>query len=217
MQQPDLKITKSNTSPMRCEYLAIVNLTTPIKEKQIRKLQIGDHITISGTIFTARDEAHTRALRYAKDGYPLPFKTQDGVLYHCGPVVRQVNSTWEIISAGPTTSARLEAVEAEFIENFGIRVVIGKGGMFKRTEEAMKKYGAIYCAFTGGAGVIAASFIKSVEKVIWLDLGIPEAVWILKVDRFGPLIVAIDSNGNNLFSEIDKKIQANKSQLISNL
>ena len=197
--------------------MANFNLETPIQEKQMRKLHTGDHITISGTIFTARDEAHVRALRYAKDGNPLSFKTQDGVLYHCGPIVYHQNNTWEIISAGPTTSVRLEEVEIDFIKNFGIRIIIGKGGMLERTEEALKQYGAVYCTFTGGAGVLAASFIQSVKEVVWMDLGIPEAVWVLQVQNFGPLLIAIDSFGNNLFAEVDKKIQNNKTLLLSKL
>ncbi len=197
--------------------MANINLTTPIQEKQIRKLHVGDHITITGTIFTARDEAHLRALKYAKERQPLPFETQNGVLYHCGPIVQQRNEGWQIISAGPTTSTRLEGFEAEFIKNFGVRVIIGKGGMFERTEAALKQFGAIYCTFTGGAGVLAASFIQTIDRVEWLDLGIPEAVWILRVKQFGPLLVSIDSLGNNLFTEVNTKVQNNKADLLSKL
>jgi len=197
--------------------VAIYELKTPILADQTKKLRVGDYITISGIIFTARDEAHRRALEYAKENRPLPFDTQNGVLYHCGPNVRQVNSTWEIISAGPTTSARLEKFEADFIKKFGIKVIIGKGGMAKQTEMALKQCNAIYCAFTGGAGVLAANFVQSVEQVAWIDLGIPEAVWVLNVQAFGPLFVAIDSHGNNIFTKIDNEIQKNKILLLDQL
>jgi fumarate hydratase subunit beta len=197
--------------------MANYDLKTPISEVQIQQLRVGDNITITGTIFTARDEAHNRALQYARENRPLPFKTQNGVLYHCGPVVRRTDSAWEILSAGPTTSARLEKFEAEFIKKSGIKVIIGKGGMGKQTETALKQYKAVYCTFTGGAGVLAASFIQSVEKVEWIDLGTPEAVWILIVQNFGPLFVAIDSYGNNIFTKIDKDVQKNKDMLIHQL
>ncbi|MDD1778568.1 MAG: FumA C-terminus/TtdB family hydratase beta subunit [Candidatus Helarchaeota archaeon] len=197
--------------------MANYSLKTPISDAQIQKLHVGDNITISGTIFTARDEAHHRALQYARENRPLPFKTQNGVLYHCGPVARRTDSSWEILSAGPTTSARLEKFEAEFIKNSGIKVIIGKGGMGKQTEIALKQYKAVFCTFTGGAGVLAASFIQAVEKVEWIDLGIPEAIWVLSVQNFGPLFVAIDSYGNNVFTKIDAEVQKNKETLIHQL
>ena len=193
------------------------DLNTPISDDQVQKLHIGDNITITGTIFTARDEAHNRAMQYLRENRPLPFKTQNGVLYHSGPVARQTNSSWEILSAGPTTSARLESFEAEFIKKSGIKVIIGKGGMGKQTQTALKQYKGVYCTFTGGAGVLAASFIQSVERVEWIDLGIPEAVWILNVQKFGPLFVAIDSDGNNIFTQINNDIQKNKELLIRQL
>ncbi len=197
--------------------MKVINLETPISDSQIKDISTGDHITISGKIFTARDAAHIRAMEYARTGKSLPFETKGGVLYHCGPVARKINSSWEILSAGPTTSARLENVEADFIEKFKIKVIIGKGGMLERTQKALKEYNAIYCAFTGGAGALAANFIQSVIRVEWLDLGIPEAVWILEVHRFGPLLVAIDNKDNNLFDEINETIQKNKQKLLSEI
>jgi fumarate hydratase subunit beta len=197
--------------------LVVINLVTPIQESQIRELHIGDHITITGTIFTARDEAHLRALKFARENRPLPFPTQGNVLYHCGPIARQLDSGWEIISAGPTTSTRLEKFEAEFIRNFGIRVIIGKGGMLEQTQDALNQYGAIYCHFTGGAGVLAANFIETVEQVEWLDLGIPEAVWVLKVKEFGPLLVAIDSFENSIFDKVQKNVLNRKNIIFQKL
>ncbi|MFX1294849.1 MAG: FumA C-terminus/TtdB family hydratase beta subunit [Promethearchaeota archaeon] len=194
--------------------MTTLNLTTPIQEKQIRKLHIGDHIMISGIIFTARDEAHIRALEYAKNGTPLPFETQDSVLYHCGPIARQIKSRWEILSAGPTTSVRLKSTE--FIKRFGIRVIIGKGGMPEQVKEVLRRYGAIYCSFPGGAGVFAANFIQSVERVVWVDLGIPEAVWILKVNQF-PLLVSMDSHGLSLYSKVYDHVLTQKNLLLEKL
>ena len=116
--------------------------------------------------------------------------------------MKQNNGNWKVITAGPTTSTRMEPFEDEFIKNFNVRVVIGKGGMGKKTVKAMKQHGAVYGAFTGGAGILAAKAIKQVIGVEWSDLGMPEAMWILEVDDFGPLTVAIDAHGNNLFETI---------------
>jgi len=125
------------------------------------------------------------------------------LVYHVGPVVKKVQDRWKIIAAGPTTSARMEALEADFIKTFGIRGIIGKGGMFEKTTNACKEFGAFYGAFVGGCAVLAARAIEEVETVYWLDeLGIPEAVWLLRVNKFGPLTVAIDSHGNNLFLDV---------------
>jgi len=177
-------------------------LKTPISEEDIRKLRAGDIVYVSGIMVTARDAAHRRMLEYLKEGKPLPVDLRGGVLYHCGPVVRKKNGEWEVIAAGPTTSARMELYEATVIEKFGVRIVVGKGGMGSKTAEACKKYGAVYTIFTGGAAVLAANAIKRVIKVEWLDLGIPEALWVFEVENFGPLLVTIDSTGKNLIEEV---------------
>jgi tartrate/fumarate subfamily iron-sulfur-dependent hydro-lyase beta chain len=121
---------------------------------------------------------------------------------------------WVVIAAGSTTSARMEQFEDEFIKAFKVRVIIGKGGMGKRTTDAMKKYGAVYAAFTGGAGALAAKAIKNVKTVEWLqDLGMPEALWVFEVEEFGPLTIAIDSHGKNLFEEVQKKAEETRAKI----
>jgi tartrate/fumarate subfamily iron-sulfur-dependent hydro-lyase beta chain len=117
---------------------------------------------------------------------------------------------WRCISIGPTTSRRMEYYEYEFIEKTGVKIVIGKGGMGARTAEACKKFKAIYTIFPGGCGVLGASRVKRVAGVEWLDLGIPEAMWILEVENFGPLIVAIDAHGNNLADAVLDSARAKK-------
>ena len=180
----------------------VVHLKTPLTEDSIRKLKVGDVVYLSGTVITARDAAHKRILEYIKLGRRLPIDFKGKVLYHCGPLVKKSEEGWQIISAGPTTSSRMEEYEHVVIRHLGVRMIIGKGGMSKRTAEACIKYGAVYCTFTGGAGVLAARSIKRVERVEWLDLGIPEALWILEVEKFGPLIVTIDTKGRNLHEEV---------------
>jgi fumarate hydratase subunit beta len=111
----------------------------------------------------------------------------------------------------------MDIFEDEVIKHFKVRVVIGKGGMGTRTTEAMQRYGAVYGAFTGGAAILASNAIKEVKKVEWFDLGMPEALWILSVEEFGPLAVAIDSHGNNLFADVAKKVEGQRQKIYKQL
>ncbi|MCK4477034.1 fumarate hydratase C-terminal domain-containing protein [Candidatus Bathyarchaeota archaeon] len=197
--------------------MATYKLITPISEEYVRKLKVNDVVYITGTIVTARDQAHKRALQFHKEGKQLPINLEGLAVFHCGPIVKKEGDKWNIVAAGPTTSTRMDIFEDEFIKNFKTRVIIGKGGMGKRTTDAMRKYGAIYGAFTGGAAVLAAKAIKKVKNVEWIDLGMPEALWILKTEEFGPLTVAIDSHGNNLFEDIKKKTEENRTVIYQKL
>lgn len=181
-------------------------LNTPISDEDIRKLKVGDIIYLSGIIVTARDAAHNRALSILNSGKPLPIDLRGLAVYHCGPVVDKKDGEWVIVVAGPTTSTRMDALEYDFIEKTGVKMVIGKGGMGNRTVEACRKFGAVYTIFTGGAAVLAAKGMKRVLDVYWLDLGIPEALWVIEVDKFGPLMVTIDSHGNNFYDSINKEV-----------
>jgi fumarate hydratase subunit beta len=197
--------------------MTIYRFKTPISEEEIRKLKVNDTLYVSGTIITARDQAHRRALEYAKQGKPLPMNLEGLAVYHCGPVMRMENRRWTAVAAGPTTSTRMEVYEEDFIRNFKPRVIIGKGGMGKKTTKAMAKYGAVYGAFTGGAAVLAVKAVRNVAAVVWLDLGMPEAMWALEVEEFGPLVVAIDSSGNNLFRDVAEKVEANRLRIYRKL
>jgi fumarate hydratase subunit beta len=189
-------------------------LKTPLAEEDVRKLRVGDIVYLTGIIHTARDAAHRRIMEYLKEGRQLPFDLRGGVIYHCGPVVQKKNGEWIVLAGGPTTSTRMELYEGEVIEKLGVRMVIGKGGMGRKTAEACVKHGAVYTTFTGGAGVLAAQSIKRVIDVHWLDLGVPEAVWVLEVVDFGPLVVAIDSTGRNLIEEVVEESSRRKSELL---
>lgn len=193
--------------------MAIYKLKTPISEGEIRKIKVNDVLYITGTIVTARDQAHRKALEHFKRREPLPINLEGLAVFHCGPVVKKEGGEWVVVAAGPTTSTRMEIFEDEFIKNFGVRVVIGKGGMGVKTTDAMAKYGAVYGAFTGGAAILAAKAIKSVKRVEWLDLGTPEAMWVFEVEDFGPLTVAIDTHGNNLFLDVQKRVEENKQKI----
>lgn len=193
--------------------MATYKLKTPITEADIRKLKINDTVYITGTIFTARDQTHKKALQMAKEDKKPPIDMEGLAMFHCGPIAKKENNKWTVVAAGPTTSMNMEPYEPEFIKNFKIRVVIGKGGMGKKTTDAMKQHGAIYGAFTGGTAVLAAKAIKNVKTVEWLDLGMPQALWVFEVENFGPLIVAIDAHGNNLYENLAKKVEENRQKI----
>jgi len=170
----------------------------PISSEDIKKLHVGDVIYLSGNVFTARDEAHHIML--GKEENSLSFHPAEMALYHCGPLMKKTQEGWQVVSAGPTTSSRMEIFEDDFIKKYGVRIIIGKGGMGQRTQDALKKHIAVYVAYTGGAGALAADKVKRVPAVYWLDeLGMPEAVWIFEVHEFGPLIVAMDSYGQSIY------------------
>jgi len=198
--------------------LAVYKFKTPISEEDVRKLKVNDVLYVTGTIVTARDAAHKKALEQFKQNKPLPISLEGLAVFHCGPIVKKDGDKWIVVAAGPTTSTRMDQFEDEFIKAFKVRVVIGKGGMGKKTTDAMQKYGAVYGAFTGGAGVLAAKAIKNVKTVEWLqDLGMPEALWIFEVEEFGPLTVAIDSHGKNLFEEVKKKAEESRIKIYEKL
>jgi fumarate hydratase subunit beta len=197
--------------------MAVYKFGTPISEEDIRKLKVNDVLYVTGTIVTARDQAHRRALEFFKEGKPLPLSLQGLAVFHCGPVMSKQGDKWVAVAAGPTTSTRMDIFEDEFIKNFKVRVVIGKGGMGKKTTDAMAKYGAVYGAFTGGATILAAKAIKNVRTVEWLDLGMPEAMWVFEAEEFGPLAVAIDSHGNNIFLDVQKTVEENKQRIYQKL
>ncbi len=174
-----------------------MELKTPLKVEDVLKLKVGDTVYVTGEIFTARDEAHARALEYMEEGKELPFSFDGAVVYHCGPLVKK-DGEWKVVSAGPTTSARMNPFTPKILERVSCMAIIGKGGMSDDVVEAMRGK-AVYLAFTGGAGALAAQRIKRVKDVIWEDLGMPEAVWIFEVEKFGPCIVAIDAHGRSLY------------------
>ena len=177
------------------------HLNLPASMEEIKKLKIRDVIYVTGEIFTARDEAHHMMLETDK----IPFDPAKMALFHCGPLMKKENNKWQVVSAGPTTSSRMEIFEDKFLEKFGTNIMIGKGGMGERTEKALQKFTGVYTAYTGGAGALAADKVEEVPGVYWLEeLGMPEAAWIFKVKELGPLVVAMDSHGRSIYKEIKK-------------
>ncbi|MED0653084.1 L(+)-tartrate dehydratase subunit beta [Anoxybacillus geothermalis] len=181
-------------------------LTTPIKDEDLKDIRIGDIIYLTGTLVTCRDVAHRRLV---EEKIPLPIDLRGKAIFHAGPIVRDHgNETYEIVSVGPTTSMRMERFEKEFIEQTGVKLIVGKGGMGKNTEEGCKTYKALHVVFPAGNAVYAATKVAKIKEVHWKDLGMPESLWVCEVKEFGPLIVSIDAEGNNLF-EVNK-VEFNK-------
>jgi len=201
--------------------MATYNLTIPIPEEEIRALRIGDTVYLSGVMTTGRDAAH----KYLIETFIRPLATdvagavpeseravyeelqrilREGVIYHCGPVVRQLeDGRWEFVAAGPTTSIREEPYEAEVIAHFGLRGVIGKGGMGPNTLRACQEHGAVYFHAVGGAASLIANAVKEVVAVHKKDdFGVPEAFWVIRVEGF-PAVVTMDSHGGSIHAEVE--------------
>ena len=185
----------------------MIKLSFPFNEEKIRALKVGDEVLISGVIHTGRDAVH----KYLHEGGKLPpgVSLRDGILYHCGPVVmKQDDGSWKATAAGPTTSIREEPYQAQIIRDFGIRGVIGKGGMGDKTVAACKKFGCVYLHAVGGAAQVLAECIKKVRNVFFYEkFGAPEAIWEFEVVDF-PAVVTIDAQGNSLHKEVFARSQA---------
>ena len=175
----------------------MIPLTFPFTKEKILALKVGDPVEISGTLFTGRDVVH----KYLHEGGQLPpgVDLRDGILYHCGPVVmKDDQGRWKVTAAGPTTSIREEPYQGGIIKQFGLRGVIGKGGMGDKTLAACREHGCVYLHAIGGAAQVLAECIKRVKNVYMMDqFGAPEAIWEFEVENF-PAVVTIDAHGNNL-------------------
>ncbi|MHA1203153.1 MAG: FumA C-terminus/TtdB family hydratase beta subunit, partial [Candidatus Heimdallarchaeaceae archaeon] len=173
----------------------------------------------TGTVITARDEAHLKALELHKEGKELPVNFNGIGLFHCGPVMKKNDEgEWIVVAAGPTTSARMEIFQDEFIKAFHPGIIIGKGGMGERTAKACQEETCIYGYFTGGAALLAADRIKKVKDVFWYEeLGMPECLWHFEVESFGPLTVTIDSHGGNLTEQSIRNIEEKKDKILQNM
>jgi len=185
----------------------MIKLTWPFSEDKIRALKVGDEVLITGVVFTGRDAVH----KYLHEGGALPpgANLREGILYHCGPVVlKDEHGDWKVTAAGPTTSIREEPYQGQIIGQFGIRGVIGKGGMGDKTLAACEQFGCVYLHAIGGAAQVLAECIKKVRNVYLLEkFGSPEAIWELEVENF-PVVVTMDARGQSLHKEVFAASQA---------
>ena len=191
----------------------MAELKLPVSEKSIRKLEVGQFLELSGRMITGRDAAHKWLMEDFREEV-APF-LKDSVIYHCGPVVNQRDDgSWEFIAAGPTTSIREEPYQADVIARYGLRGVIGKGGMAERTLMGLGRSGAVYLHAIGGAAQVLARAIPRVEKVFMLEeFGVPEALWVIEVEHF-PVVVSMDSHGGSLHDTVEKESKSKFDQLL---
>ncbi len=192
-------------------------LNTPISDEDLKDIKIGDVIYLNGHIVTCRDVAHRRLIELGRE---LPVDLKGGAIFHAGPIVRKIEGTddkYEMVSVGPTTSMRMEKFEKEFIAQTGVKVIVGKGGMGPNTEAGCKEHKAIHCVFPAGCAVVAATCVEEIEDAQWQDLGMPETLWVCRVKEFGPLIVSIDAEGNNIFEKNKVKFNERKEAALKEL
>ncbi|NEX61084.1 L(+)-tartrate dehydratase subunit beta [Noviherbaspirillum galbum] len=175
-------------------------LTTPIKDEDLEGLNVGDVVYLTGRLVTCRDVAHRRLI---EQGRQLPVNLEGGAILHAGPIVRKKKEEegFEMVSIGPTTSMRMEKFEREFIRQTGVKLIVGKGGMGPETAAGCQENKAVHAIFPGGCAVLAATQVEEIEGAEWQDLGMPETLWINRVKEFGPLIISIDTKGNNLIQQ----------------
>lgn len=181
----------------------MAELRLPLEEATVRDLRVGAALELTGRMVTGRDAAHKWLLEDFRDKV-APF-LEGSVIYHCGPVVRhESDDTWTFVAAGPTTSAREEPYQADVLERYGLRGVIGKGGMGQRTLDGLNRHGALYLHAVGGAAQVLARAVKRVEKVFMLEeFGVPEALWVIEVERF-PVMVTMDAHGGSLHARVER-------------
>ena len=204
----------------------MIELTTPVSGEQILKLHAGDRVRLSGIAVTGRDAAHKYMVEKLIEGAPalsagdrklydeLNSILRGGAIYHCGPIVRREGEKWSFLSAAPTTSIRDEIYQDKVIKAFGIRFVIGKGGMGQSTLAACKEHGAVYLHGIGGAGVYAASAAEVLDVFKAKEFGMPEAFWKIRFDRF-PGVVTMDAHGNSLHDDLAKIFDRRLEELVN--
>lgn len=193
------KIEFKQQDTMDEEVKELVRLEAPITEEKIRSLKVGDVVSISGRMYTGRDAIHHHLM-----SHDAPVDLNGQIIYHCGPVMQKdAEGNWHVRAAGPTTSIREEPYQGDIMKKFGIRAVIGKGGMGPKTLAALNEHGGVYLNAIGGAAQYYADCIKGVDGVDLMEFGIPEAMWHLRVEDF-TAVVTMDSHGNSLHADVDK-------------
>ncbi|AEF55720.1 L(+)-tartrate dehydratase subunit beta [Marinomonas posidonica] len=190
-------------------------LTTPISDEALADLNVGDIVYLTGHLVTCRDVAHRRLIELKQK---LPVDIKNGAIFHAGPIVREKeDGSYEMVSIGPTTSMRMEKFERQFIEETGVKLIIGKGGMGEETAQGCLENKAVHAVFPGGCAVVAATKVEEIEQAEWKDLGMPETLWVSRVREFGPLIISIDTKGRNIFEENKKTFNERKGNILKKI
>lgn len=194
--------------------MADYDLSTPLNEADVRALRVGDTVRLTGTIFTARDRAHKYLIEEAQPE-TLEFSLNGGVLYHCGPLVRQKDKSFELVVAGPTTSNRMNPYEPQVIEKYGVRAIIGKGGMDDQTLLALERCGCVYLSAVSGAAVVLAQYVTRILNAYKLkEFGMPECFWELDAKDF-PTVVTMDAHGGSIHRVVEEASARRLKELLS--
>lgn len=193
--------------------MAQYHLKTPLSEKVIRQLKVRDTVTVEGHIFGIRDATQIRMFDEPRDP---PVDLTGAICLHTAPSLKKIGDRWEKICIGTTTSTRMERFTPLLIEKYGVRAIVGKAGLLEGSLEAMKRFGACYLAIVGGAAALETTQIEEVEDVYWEDLH-PEAIYKFRVKEFGPLVVAMDSNGDHLYFEVKRRAMERLPELYKKL
>ncbi|BAL26948.1 L(+)-tartrate dehydratase subunit beta [Azoarcus sp. KH32C] len=190
-------------------------LQTPIRDEDLESLNVGDVVYLTGHLVTCRDVAHRRLIEQKRE---LPVDLKGGAIFHAGPIVRKKDDgKFEMVSIGPTTSMRMEKFEREFIKQTGVKLIVGKGGMGPETTAGCQEGKAVHAIFPGGCAVLAATKVEEIERAEWQDLGMPETLWVNRVKEFGPLIISIDTKGNNLIEKNKESFNAKKAPVMERI
>jgi fumarate hydratase class I len=191
----------------------MAELKLPVDEKRVRECRVGDALELTGRMITGRDAAHKWLLEDSRE--ELRPYLEGTVIYHCGPVVKEhPGGSYEFVAAGPTTSIREEPYQADVIARYGLRGVIGKGGMGAKTLAGLASSGALYLHAVGGAAQVLARAVTTVERVFMLEeFGVPEALWVIQVEKF-PVIVTMDAHGASLHADVEKRSQEQLDRLL---
>jgi len=191
----------------------MIELRLPTNDEAIRRLRVGDQVALTGVMITARDAAHRYLIE--TEGAEVREVLRNGMIYHCGPIVAREGNEWRFVAAGPTTSIREEILEADVIARYGVRGIIGKGGMGEKTAAACREHGCVYLDAVGGLAVVLAQSVKRVRGVHKLEeFGVPEAMWVIEVEKF-PVVVTMDTLGNSVYREIETRSSARVRELLA--
>lgn len=188
-------------------------LNVPLKEEEIRSLKVGDVVYLKGPVFTSRDMGHFTIRKNLEEGKPLPVDFEGSAIFHAGPVVKKKgDGSYDLVVIGPTTSIRMEPYH-KMVADLGVRAIIGKGGLAEGSLKQFAESGQVYLQAAPGCAVVLADGISSIKDVHWLELGVPEALWVLDAVKFGPLVVGMDSHGVSVYAELKAKAEQRNKEL----
>jgi tartrate/fumarate subfamily iron-sulfur-dependent hydro-lyase beta chain len=194
------------------------HVITPVSESDLKELQQGDLVYLSGRLFTVRDLAHKRIGEYVRTGKEFPFDLRGQAIFHCGPIVKDMGARqWQAVATGPTSSSRFSPFVRPVLEGTGPKIIVGKGSLFPEAYKAVVENHAVYLLGVGGCAALYAAQIRRVVNAYWEEFGMTDTVWEFEIEKFGPLTVGIDLEGNSYIEEMKKRLKGNLSKIYDSL